>query len=871
MIANRCLAALALVFAIQAVAQERLPEAVLQTGHAGVVKTAAFEPGGRFLATGGNDGQILFWDPATGRQLRAHRAGPLGTGLEAKAELAASKLPADFPLGTTAKPTIESIQFSADGFRMLALATPELFVDVLVATPTLNVWETASGRLLSRIELGQEDQSAAISPDGRLAASAGCPMSPEELAEAGAEAAGIQPVMALSLWDIDSGKRLKQFGGYKIESTAVRFSPDGKSLVTLCFEFDPMRRTPRGAPPPALPAPAPGKALEAPPAGPMSGPPALVHVWSVPSGKLIRSFAVGPGMDNLELSPQGDRMALWNREQKTTVEIWDLAKQAKLIVLPGHHPAFSADGSQVATINGKDTAFLFDLASGKQVRSFKLPGGEATAAAFSKEKMQLAVAGSQTIVFDAASGKATATLRSRHDPVKWLAVSPSGKYLAVGDCVWDMQTGARHGPLLKAPLEEFAAVFSGDERRLLMSNRPESQMFDFSGLFGASSSREPTVLVEEAEIATGKNVRKFTVPDKVNDRVDLAVSTAGDRMITCSRGGDVATWDLASGRKVKEMKIDGNGVYVAALPDGKSYAAFYGAIRTVWWDIRTGREISAEGRKPRPRGPDAGPTNVSADGRISLNQVPGGTSVAAVDARRPKRPTTFTPKLEFGETIGEVGFDEKNEQFAFANLHRTKAELVDAESGKTIRDLEAADVAAVVAAVSPNGELVAAGGDDGKTVVWNVASGKIAAQGTHDCPVASVDFDAAGKRLAIGLADGRIVVTRLGEKAALTMRGHDGPVHRAAFANGGKFLVSASGRDNTVRVWNAESGKELARLLGANERHDWIVISPDGFYDASEGALELVTFGQGGLELPKLDPSRRRPGLLAKVWRGETP
>ena len=67
----------------------------------------------------------------------------------------------------------------------------------------------------------------------------------------------------------------------------------------------------------------------------------------------------------------------------------------------------------------------------------------------------------------------------------------------------------------------------------------------------------------------------------------------------------------------------------------------------------------------------------------------------------------------------------------------------------------------------------------------------------------------------------------LSSRVSMTLRGHSGFVQAVAFSPDGKRLATAS-VDQTAKVWDAESGKELLTLRGHSGSVNKVAFSPDG-------------------------------------------
>jgi WD40 repeat protein len=98
----------------------------------------------------------------------------------------------------------------------------------------------------------------------------------------------------------------------------------------------------------------------------------------------------------------------------------------------------------------------------------------------------------------------------------------------------------------------------------------------------------------------------------------------------------------------------------------------------------------------------------------------------------------------------------------------------------------------------------------------------------HTLFVQSAAFSPDGKRVVTASGDhtARLWDAQSGKEIAV-LKGHTGEVVSAAFSPDGKRVVTASD-DQTARLWDAESGTEIAVLKGHMDRVLSAVFSPDG-------------------------------------------
>jgi RNA polymerase sigma factor (sigma-70 family) len=300
----------------------RIGEVHVLEGHADAVNWVAFSPAGARAVSASHDRTVRVWDVRTGRELRRLE------GHSDRVPCAIFSPNGKRVLSCSWDGTIRL--WDADRGKELkrfgAVGAPGLHISRLVYFPdgkrflsgpldhhSLQIRDAETGKVLQEIGRVEGHVNAAVlSPDAA------------QLLEASCDAR--RPVR---LWDVKSGKVLREFADSADKISGLARSPDGKLALS---------------------------------AGETSGP---IRLWDVARGREIRQMAGHRrGVLTLAFSPDGRYALSGGMDQ--SVRLWHVGTGKELCRLFGHldyivHVAFSPDGRYALSCSNDTTIRLWRL------------------------------------------------------------------------------------------------------------------------------------------------------------------------------------------------------------------------------------------------------------------------------------------------------------------------------------------------------------------------------------------------------------------------------------------------------------------------------------------------------------------------------
>lgn len=178
-----------------------------------------------------------------------------------------------------------------------------------------------------------------------------------------------------------------------------------------------------------------------------------------------------------------------------------------------------------------------------------------------------------------------------------------------------------------------------------------------------------------------------------------------------------------------------------------------------------------------------------------------------------------------------------------AGTSKSTVILWDVARWKIAATLDADDGAVVALAFSVNGKLLASANKSKQVHLWDVTTWKKIAEIETYGNVNALSFSPDSSLLAIGCNNEKSIMWDIKSKALYKIQiAHEkgNHVQTISFSMDGKTVATGSQENDSIRIWDLNSGEKINELKGHVDNIKIIAYSKDGRYLASGGDDKLV-------------------------------
>lgn len=345
---------------------------------------------------------------------------------------------------------------------------------------------------------------------------------------------------------------------------------------------------------------------------------------------------------------------------------------------------------------------------------------------------------------------------------------------------------------------------------------------------------------------------------------------------TGHRDGSVAVWNLRSGIRARRLAAHTSYITTVSIDsDGSQMLTGAHDKLAKLWDLKSLHVVREYKERFWPVNSAFG-----TDGEYGIWNVTNELRVEAFGSTAAPFTGFRIPNVEETGAVRDIAYSSSARRLLIAHSD-ARAAVWDLTQNKTVQLFRNPRGTTFNecrrAAMSADGRTAVIGVRDGEVLVWDADHGKVEhalrlntgpctalALGDSDRLLAAAGGNDCGIRLW-NMADGELL---------RQFYGHTSAISALSFSGDGRYLVSSS-TDGSSRLWDNATGLPLATLFSFRNSDDWLVVTPSGLFDGSEGGMQKVMFRIGdGLNVVPVSRFFRDfyyPGLLAEIWRGERP
>ena len=512
---------------------DNIRQLVQLDGHTAWVRSLAFSPQGKILASGSRDRTIRIWNVESGECLQiltGHTSDVQSVAFSHDGNTLASGSN-DKTIRLWNISTGQCLQVFRGHTNNLTFVTFHPHKEILITASvdkTVRLWDIPTGECLQIFNIPMNwELAVALSHDGQTLVT-------------GSDGNTVK------FWDISSGKCIKTLPDYNSFVWTVTFSHDDKTIVTGSEDN-------------------------------------TIKIWDIETGECLQTLHEhNQRVWLVDLHP--DNQTLVSISEDQTIKLWDMRSQRCLKTLKGYSNwilslAFSPDAQTLASSSQDQKIRLWDIKTGKCHSILQGHDNLISSVTFAPQHIKdcLLASGSDdnTIKLWNDQGECLKTLRGHEAWVYSVAFSPQGKILASGSRdntvkLWDWRTG------------ECLHTLVGHQ------NRVKSVAFNpFSNIL-ASASDDTTIKIWDVN---NRTCLQTLVGHQ--DRLDCVVFSPNANIIaSASCDKTIKLWDVNTGECLHTLQAHTHRIRMVAFsPDGQILASCSDDQTVKLWDASTGTHI----------------------------------------------------------------------------------------------------------------------------------------------------------------------------------------------------------------------------------------------------------------------------------------
>lgn len=477
---------------------------------------------------------------------------------------------------------------------------------------------------------------------------------------------------------------------------------------------------------------------------------------------------------------------------------------------------FSKTGSHVLTVSLDKTLRLWEVETGREVRTFTAVGGVLLTAALSPDERHVLAGASDGVVhvFSVSTGLLTRTWRAHQGAINALLTVETAQGTRVVTAssdgsarVWNMEGGA--------PLAEL----SGQPAPHQHTGRVQALAVRPKGRYVLTGGRDGAAILWSME--SGQPMRLFRRADAPGAGVTAAVfEVDGEHVLIGYDDGVVVRYDMQQ-RVVSTIPAHSRAIQSLALgPDGRLLLSGSTDGTARLFDLHAGDVTGLVLDHPR----SVVSTAFSPDGKRMLTVSGRTTRLWDVQTRRELR--TLAGRTE---PVRALALSPDGEHLAAASAGGGVFEW-DLAQGSVTRRFAGHRDAVSTLSYSSSGEMLVTGSEDETVRMWRTDSAKEVGQlRRHAGGVHAVAFSAGGDSFATGGGDQQVLVWNELQPASdpVKLSGHTAAIMSVAFVADGQRLVTGAD-DTTIRLWDLSTGQQVWSCEECGGSVAALVVAPDG-------------------------------------------